>query len=66
MSEPLKQYLLNNRFVNAVDNYFSGNGLEVRIGKYDATLIEHDGAYVGSFAEVQGRIEILLDKDNKD
>lgn len=64
----LKQYLLQNRFVNAIDNYYSGNGLEVEIlNNQDAVLHESPmEGFTGSHGEVRGRIEILLDKSDKD
>lgn len=68
MNGSLKQYLLSKRFVNATDNYFSGNGLDVEIlNNQDAVLHESPmEGFTGSHAEVRGRIEILLDKSNKD
>ena len=64
----LKEFLLQNRFVNAIDNYYSGNGLEVEIlNNQDAVLHESPmEGFTGSHAEVRGRIEILLDKSDKD
>lgn len=64
----LKEYLLQNRFVNAIDNYYGGNGLEVEIlNNQDAVLHESPmEGFTGSHGEVRGRIEILLDKSDKD